>query len=325
MHDRSTILCPIDFSPASAGALRCAAAVAEARGARLLVLTVADPLLTEALDLGTGVAWSPDDCAHEIEEFVRETLGAESPNPGVTLEYKVAVGKCSGEILRVAREQSCELIVISTHGLSGFRKLFFGSTTERVLRETTIPVLVTPPLDPGPLSVKDAKRMVRRILVPVDLTVASLHQTRVARELSEALAVPLILVHVVESVKSRLAARLHMDGVEANRRAVAEEALQELLATLPPQVHPEALVAYGDTAEELAKVAHDRDAGLIVMGLHGSPLLGPHMGSVTYRLLCLASALVLALPPAGAAARSVDTSRERSASDTPPGTSFGRT
>ena len=52
-----------------------------------------------------------------------------------------------------------------------------------------------------------------------------------------------------------------------------------------------------DPAEELAKVARDRQAGLVVMGLHGSPLLGPRMGSVTYRMLCLAPTLVLALPP----------------------------
>ena len=36
---------------------------------------------------------------------------------------------------------------------------------------------------------------------------------------------------------------------------------------------------------------------MIVMGLHGSPLLGPRMGSVTYRMLCISPALVLALPP----------------------------
>jgi universal stress protein A len=313
MNARSTILCPIDFSEASAGALRYAAAVAGERDARLIVLTVADPLLTEALDLGTGVAWDPNDSAHEVEEFARKTLGSTSPNLAM-LEYQVAVGKSAGEILRVAREQSCDLTVISTHGLSGFRKLFFGSTTERVLRETTTPVLVTPPRDPGEIGIKDAKRIVRRIMVPVDLTVASLHQTRVARELSEALTVPLILVTVVEPLKSGLAARLHLGGVEANRRAVAEEGLQELLATIPPQLHAEGLVAYGDTAEELAKVAHDRDAGLIVMGLHGSPLLGSRMGSVTYRLLCLAPTLVLALPPGRAAGQTPKHAREAEAS-----------
>ncbi len=51
-----------------------------------------------------------------------------------------------------------------------------------------------------------------------------------------------------------------------------------LLAGVPDDLHPEGLVAYGDPAEEAAKVAHDRRAGLIVVGLHGSPQLGPRMG-----------------------------------------------
>jgi len=69
------------------------------------------------------------------------------------------------------------------------------------------------------------------------------------------------------------------------------------MATVPPELRPEPLVAYGDPAEELAKVAHDRQVGLVGSGLHGSPLLGPRMGSVTYRVLCLSPTLVLALPP----------------------------
>jgi len=94
-----------------------------------------------------------------------------------------------------------------------------------------------------------------------------------------------------------LAARLNLARVEADRRAIAEDGMSELMATIPRRLHPEALVAYGDPAEELAKVAQDRQAGLVVMGLHGSPVLGPRMGSVTYRLLCLCPTLVLALPP----------------------------
>jgi nucleotide-binding universal stress UspA family protein len=296
MNVRPSILCPIDFSGASAGSLRYAAAIASHFATRLIVLTVEDPLLTEAVDLGTGIVWSPDDCKREMVQFAARTFGASSPMLSM-LEYEVAVGKPAPEILRVARERSCELIVISTHGLTGIRKLFFGSTTERVLRETTRPVLVTPPHDPGPLQLEDIREAIRRIILPVDLTPASLHQAQVASGLAEALTLPVILVHVIEPLKTRLAARLHLTGVEADRRAVAEEGLGEIVATMPPRLHPEALVAYGDPAEEVAKVVRDRQAGLVVMGLHGSPLLGPRMGSVTYRLLCLAPTLVLALPP----------------------------
>lgn len=298
MNARPTILCPIDFSEASAGALRYAAAVAAHRSTRLIVMTVEDPLLTEAADLGTGVVWTPEACTREMEKFAARTFGEDSSTLAL-MEYDVAVGKPAPEILRVARERACELIVMSSHGLTGIRKLFFGSTTERVLRETAWPVLITPPHDPGKIGVDDVKRLVRRILVPVDLSAASLHQTQVARQLSETLGVPLILVHVVEPMKTRLAARLQLTGIEADRRAVAEDGLNDLVATVPYNLHPEALVAYGDPAEELAKVVHDRQAGLIVIGLHGSPLLGPRMGSVTYRLLCLTQTLVVAIPPRG--------------------------
>lgn len=296
MNLRPTILCPIDFSAASAGALRYAAAIAGHFTTRLIVMTVEDPLLTEAVDLGTGVVWTPEECRSEMEQFAAKTFGPDSPVLA-TLEYEVAVGKTAAETLRVARERSCDLIVMSTHGLTGIRKLFFGSTTERVLRETSWPVLLTPPTDPGPVKAEDARRLMGRILVPVDLSPASLEQAQAARALAEALGLPLILLHVLEPLKSRLAARLHLAGVEADRRAVAEDGLSELLATLPLRLHPEGLVAYGDPAEEVAKVARDRQAGLVVMGLHGSPLLGPRMGSVTYRLLCVFPGLVLALPP----------------------------
>ena len=296
MSGRPSILCPIDFSEASAGALRYAAAIAGHFSARLIVLSVEDPLLTDAADLDTGVRWTPEECRQEIKQFAVKTFGSEPPSQA-TLEYEAVAGKPAPEILRLARARSCDLIVISRHGLTGMRKQFFGSTTERILRETTKPVLITPPVDPGPIRVGDARRLIRRILVPVDLSWASIHQTQVARRLAEALDVRLILAHVIEPVKSRLAARVNLAQVEADRRSIADDAMGELMATIPLRLQAEALVAYGDPAEELAKVAHDRQAGLVVMGLHGSPLLGPRMGSVTYRLLCLCPTLVLALPP----------------------------
>ena len=102
------------------------------------------------------------------------------------------------------------------------------------------------PTDEGPSTVDDIRRLIGRMLVPVDLTPASLHQVQVARGLSEALGVPMIATHVVEPVRSPLAAKLHLPSIELERRARAEDALNELLATVPLQLHPEALVAFGD-------------------------------------------------------------------------------
>lgn len=297
MTTAPTILCPVDFSDASRGALRYATAIAGHFGASLIVLAVEDPLLTEALDLGTGVVWDPNETRRELETFVAKVTAPGLP-PTVKIRHEVVVGKPAAEILKLSKSLPCDLIVMSTHGLTGMRKLFFGSTTERVLRETTVPVLATPGADPGPFMLEDARAFVRRMLVPVDLSKQSLHQVQVARAISEALHLPFIAMHVVEPVRSPIAAKLHMPSVELERRTRAEDALEEILTTVPRQLHPESIVVYGDPAEEIVKLARDRQAGVVVIGLHGSPLLGPRMGSVTYRVLCLTPALVLAVPPA---------------------------
>src|SRR5688572_15900911 len=133
-----SILCPIDFSESSRGAVRYAGAVAAHFGARLTLLAVTDPLLDEA-DQIEGPAHLAEDTTRELEPFVRQTF-AERPHGIADLSLEVTSGKSAPEILRVAREQACDLIVMSSHGATGFRKLFFGSTTERVLRETIAPV-----------------------------------------------------------------------------------------------------------------------------------------------------------------------------------------
>jgi nucleotide-binding universal stress UspA family protein len=92
--------------------------------------------------------------------------------------------------------------------------------------------------------------------------------------------------------------KLAIPGWDHDRRAAAEQKLLEQLKSCDPRSSVETLIATGDAAEEIAGVADTRRAGLIVMGLHSSGRLGRRMGSVTYRVLCLTRALVLALPPA---------------------------
>jgi nucleotide-binding universal stress UspA family protein len=213
------------------------------------------------------------------------------------VHFEIGGGKPAPEILRVARERRSDLIVMASHGSTGFRKLFFGSTTERVLRETAVPVLVTPGGDLAPVDLEDVRKAIRRVLVPVDLTAASAHQLDIAGRLADALSLPLVVVHVIEPVRAIVSTHGAPLTVETERRYRAEAELERAVEGLAGATRPEALVAYGEPAEEIAKVASDRGAGLIVMGLHSSPMLGPRMGSVTYRVLCVAHRLMLALPP----------------------------
>src|SRR5687768_4706614 len=130
MNTPVTVLCPIDFSEAGRGALRYGRAIVEHFGGRLIILTVENPLLTEAIDLGTGIVWDPEVTRKELAEFSTTVFGGRLPR-GADIALEVAVGKPAEEILRTAREERCDLIVMSTHGLTGARKFFFGSTTER--------------------------------------------------------------------------------------------------------------------------------------------------------------------------------------------------
>ena len=296
MNVTHSILCPIDFSEASASALRYAAALAEHLATRVIVMTVEDPMLAAAKDFGSGKEWNRALSEQEISSFVSHTL-ANEPVRASLCGPEVAVGKPAVEILRTAREHSCDLIVMSSHGLTGARKLFFGSTTERVLRETTIPVLVTPPSVTGPLRIEESKATLQQIVVPVDLSGSSIYQTQAASRIADALELPMVLVHVLEPVESRVLGYLDAGGANARRRAHAEEEMTRLLAIVPAHVPHEAMLVSGDPAEAASKVVRDRHAGLVIMGLHGSPLPGPRMGSVTYRMLCLSPTLIFAIPP----------------------------
>ena len=296
MARRPSVLCPIDFSNPSRAALRYASAIAERFRTSLTLLTVNDPLLAEASEMRAGPDWLPQDSERELRRFFEQTFEHRTLFP-VDVQVVVTTGHPAQEILRIGRERHCDLIVMSTHGLTGVRKLFFGATTERVLRETELPVLVTPAVEPGPLFFDDVRQLVGRILAPVDLTAASENQVQIAGALASAVDVPLLLAHVVEPVRLPGLPTLGRLPVDGERRARSEQALQELTAAVHQGVRSEALTAFGDPAEEIAKIAKERHVGLIVIGLHASALAGPRMGSVTYRVLCLSQSPVLALPP----------------------------
>ena len=290
------VLCPIDFSEPSRAALRYGAIAAAHQNAPLTLLTVNDPLLAQAAAMAGGPGSLDTGARRELEQFFSDTFSGRPPS--VRAQFAVATGKPDVEILRLASERQANLIVMSSRGATGIRKLFLGSITERVLRATTVPVLVTPPAETGPVAVEDLRKTVRRILVPVDLNDAMEQTVDAARQVAEILGAPILLVHVIEPVRAMVPGHAFAANVDSERRGRAEQQLQQLVERLPAQPRIEPLVVFGEPAEEVAKIAADRQAGLIVMGLHASAQPGARMGSVTYRVLSVTHGLVLALPPA---------------------------
>ncbi|MBO4684753.1 MAG: universal stress protein, partial [Desulfovibrio sp.] len=64
---------------------------------------------------------------------------------GVKAEGRVIVGYASDEILKKASEEECDMIVMGTHGRRGIDRLIFGSVAEKVVKNSTVPVLTIRP------------------------------------------------------------------------------------------------------------------------------------------------------------------------------------
>jgi nucleotide-binding universal stress UspA family protein len=133
-----TILVAADFSECSEDAFRVARALACDYGAQLIVLEVATPPPLFTPGELQKVLQRSDGYQAELEGRLRQVYAADSPT-GV--EYRVQDGDPAVEILGVAREAGCDLIVMGTHGRTGLRRLLIGSVAEQVVRKASSPVL----------------------------------------------------------------------------------------------------------------------------------------------------------------------------------------
>ena len=137
------ILVPIDFSETSLYALRYALTFARQFSGSLYVLHVyeAPSFLAGYQTLPKTVA-APDS---EVIQKIRIQLDslAEAENDSrVPIKTCVREGKAYDEIVRFAKAELVDLIIISTHGYTGLKHTLLGSTAERVVRHAPCPVLV---------------------------------------------------------------------------------------------------------------------------------------------------------------------------------------
>jgi universal stress protein A len=138
----SRILLPTDFSDCSAEAARVALALAERFGSRITVLHVLDE--PAALDPMFRGDVPLELLRSRMESFAKESmeafLSSHFTGPG-NFDTILAAGIPYREIIRKARECGAGLIVIGTHGRTGVEHVIFGSTAEKVVRNSPCPVL----------------------------------------------------------------------------------------------------------------------------------------------------------------------------------------
>jgi universal stress protein A len=131
------ILVPVDFTECTEKALAYAVPFARQFGATVTLLHVVEPAFVPASEMVDV------DLSHESQralERLRTRVASQ-----VRCQTMIRRGGAEQEIIAVAKELACDLIILSTHGRSGLDRLLLGSTAERVVRRAGCPIFIVRP------------------------------------------------------------------------------------------------------------------------------------------------------------------------------------
>ena len=129
MFPPRVVLAAVDFSESSRVALTFAARLAKHSDAQLHVLHAEDPMLASAAR-STGVDLAAE-TRSELGAFMQSAFPAGDWAP----QHHVVAGAAVDVIRETAERESADLIVVGARGMSGVERMFFGSTTEGILRQ----------------------------------------------------------------------------------------------------------------------------------------------------------------------------------------------
>lgn len=238
-----------DFSACSDAAFRWAIALARANQAKLSVLHVVVP---DALTSPTALDIQENGARGKMQK-VDEQLTSLPHGAIVTRGADVWTA-----VQKELQELQSELIVLGTHGRTGFTKLLLGSVAEQVLRHSPVPVMsVGPGVAQGP----EADGKFHRVLLATDFSLGS--AAEYALSLAQRDQAELVLLHVCKTGKKSKSTKFtELSVAEALHR------LHELVRQAGTLLdHAETLVEFGNAGTQILEVARRKKADLIVMGV----------------------------------------------------------
>jgi len=300
------ILCPIDFSDYSRRALDHAVAVARWYDSSITVLHVFSAAPVAAYAPGAPGFQSivltqadRDQLLAGIQRFIDEEAA-----PGISMTPMLREGSAVPEILHEAERMRADLLVMGTHGRSGFERLLLGSVTEKVLHKAPCPVLTVP--GGAPDAVPAAPVLFKRILCPVDFSSSSMRALAYALSLAKEADARLTVLHVLSpEMEASAEATEAMAGYEGlslrEYKRVREDRLRQKLNEAVPAdaaeyCTVETLIAHGKAGPDIIRVASELQSDLIVIGVQGRGRLDLALfGSTTQHVVRHANCPVLTL------------------------------
>lgn len=287
MPPARSILAAVDFSESSRAALEFAARLANHDGSTLHVLHVQDPLLAAAAQAGRIdlIGESRD----ELVRFAQTSVAIDQPR----LHHHVVTGRSTAAICDVAVRERVDLIVLGMHGMSGPARALFGSTTQGVLQQSTVPVFVIPGAWTAPRPETRDLSGIGPVLVAVEYSGPGIAAAAAASQLATTLGTSVSAVHVVEqlNVLDRWSghAQAAMDLAVSRNRQEIQTALAGLKAHIPLRIET------GSVAERIAHLATPRagEHPILVLGRHAHGSRRGVPGATAYRVLGMTQVPVL--------------------------------
>jgi len=280
-----TILFPTDGSDGADAAFEHVLDVAEAHDATVYVLTVADT----SRDSVTQIRGQVIDALEREGARIVQEMAERASDRNVATVTEVLQGEPYSTIVDYAAVNDADVVVMPTHGRQGLERFLLGSTTERVVRRSDVPVLTLHPDGDG------VRHPYRNVLVPTDGSDPAGAALDLAVDLSVAADAGLHLLSVVDvaSLGIDVRANIAVESLEESAADVVDEATETA---------SEAGVTPAATAIELgtsvARVVRsyvdDNDVDLVVVGTHGRTGFDRYvLGSVTEKLVRTAPVPVL--------------------------------
>ena len=297
MVEFRNILCPIDLGEASVRPLAYAAAFARWYGARLEVLHVVptfEPMQVQPGSLGDPVRIIYPMRREEVLDELRRALDA-AKIAALDMTLAAEAGDAVATIVDQAVAMPADLLVMGTHGRSGFDRLLLGSVTERVLQKAPCPILTVPPHAPAQAPADVA---FTQILCPMDFSPSALQAFGFALDLARQAGGSVTVLHAVEWLAGEEPREHAHFNVPEYRRYLVEDAharLQALFAGEPRKgCVMKDVVAIGRAYREVLKAVATLNADLIVMGAQGRGGVGLTLfGSTTQQVVRAATCPVL--------------------------------
>ena len=295
------ILCPVDFSDASKHALEHAVAIGRWYGSHITGLHVANPAFVFEPPIlfaeRGGIAALPvdrDQLWSKLTNFMMPVAGA-----GIPWDARVDEGVPADHVLDCARWLPADLIVMGTHGRSGFEHLVLGSVAEKVLRNAVCPVLTVPPR-----TATTSTLPFKRLLCAVDFSEPSLQALQAALSIAEEADAELTVLNVIDWPDDETFLAETFTSADLLKQLQAQTA-QRLEAFIPDEARvwsrPSTKVAVGKAHREIVTAAAGTNADLIVIGVHGRNALDLTLfGSTTNQVVRRASCPVLTIRAANA-------------------------